>query len=219
MPTSKIEKWGLQKRIEDLIAAGTRTSAAISDALKKEGFDVSQPTIARHLKFVRETRREETQKIVQDHIQKTVPKDLNALETMEGQCLTNAQEDISAFAHRLAARKIAEQIDSWIDRLSALNAVTYPDPKELRKAKWDAAEAMMDQCIRWVVDDYAFQKNSRGAMRQATQIIGLKLQYSGIIGADQEGNIFLVKKGELKEDPTTGRLIVLRGGQAANAEK
>ncbi len=214
MAQSKIEKWGLQKRIDELIEAGTHTSAALSAALKLEHFDVSQPTLSRYLKALRESRLEETQKIVQDHIKKTVPADLDALQSMEGQCLDWAKEDNPAFSHRIAGLHIEENFTQWQTKILGITPAAYLEPSEFIKAKMDAVRDIMQQCLLWIADDIAMQKKRIGAMRQATQIIALKLQYSGIIGADQNGNIFLVRQGdELKEETNTGRLLVLRGGK------
>ena len=56
MATNKIIKWGLQKTVEELIAAGIRTSTKISEALKAKGYSVSQPTVSRYLASVEEER-------------------------------------------------------------------------------------------------------------------------------------------------------------------
>lgn len=207
--SGKIEAWGLAPRIEELISSGVKTSVEISAVLKSDGFDVSQPTISRYLKKVRETRCEETRKIVQDHVQKTVPTDLKALEDMEAQCLTWAEEDLNAFAHRLAAKHIDEHIETWVSRIYEAHNSTDEDA---RKA---VVKDIIRQSLSWVADDKSLQKSRINAMRMAANIIDLKLRYSGIIEGSNEGGIFFVnpESGDrLKRDEKTDRLMVIKGG-------
>jgi len=213
MAAGKIEKLGLVKRIEELIAGGTTSSEAISSALKAEGHAVSQPTVARYLKRTREERREETQKIISDHIQETVPADLDALEEMEAQCLAWAKEENTEFAHRLAGRHIAENLPAWLARILSINPLSHVDPKELDKARRAAVGEIMSDCLSWIADEFAIQKARLSAMRQAQGIIDLKLRYAGIIDTTKEGNIFILgNEDRLAKDPQSGRFVVIKGG-------
>ena len=220
MATSKIESLGLAKRIEELISSGVHSSPAISTALKKEGFNVSQPTVSRWLKHVRETRTDATQKIIADHVEKTVPADLAALEKMEAQCLAWAHEGNDAFACRLARQNITEHLKLWLERIQSINPALYVEPQELLKARSNAIQDIMADCLEWIADDIAMQKKRIGAMRQATTIIDLKLRYSGVMGSGDSGNIFLVGNDEdLQKDVSDGRLrLVLKDGKLINAK-
>jgi predicted transcriptional regulator len=211
---SKIETLGLQKRVEEMIDGGIRTSLAISAALKAEGLEISQPTIARYLKQLREKRQEETQKIVEDHIREVVPADLDALETMEAKALEWANEEDDAFASRLATKHIAENLLSWNRLLLDCNPSLYVEACEYEKARREAIREIMDQCLRWISDDIAMQKKRIGAMRQATSIIELKLRYSGLIGAGEGGNIYLVEpKDRIEQDDDSGQIRLVKGGR------
>ncbi len=211
---SKIEKLGLVKRIEDLIASGTSTSEAISSALKAEGFTVSQPTISRYLKRTREERREETQKILSDHVQAHVPGDLTALETMEAQCLDWAQEDNAAFAHRLAGRNIAAKLDEWVSVILAANKnAVHTEAEELEDARTLAVKEIMAQAIGFVADEFAVQRARLLAMQRASNIIEMKLRYAGLMG-EKEGNVFILGNDDrLEKDENTGRFLVIKGGK------
>lgn len=214
MATGKIEKLGLVKRIEDLIATGTGSAEAISYALKKEGFNVSQPTISRYLKRTREERREETQKILSDHVQAHVPGDLTALEAMEAQCLTWAHEDNDAFAHRLAGRNIAARLDEWVGIILSVNPAIYPDTEKLNAARFLAVKEIMTQCVGFVSDDFAIQRARLLAMQRATGIIEMKLRYAGIIDSAKEGNVFILgSEDRLEKDDASGRFLVIKGGR------
>jgi predicted transcriptional regulator len=209
----KIEKLGLVKRIEELIMAGTNSSEGIAAALKAEGYAISQPTISRYLKRTREERREETQKIISDHVQATVPADLTALETMEAQCLAWAQEENDSFAHRLAGRNIAQNLTAWLDRILTINPASHTDPEELDKARRQAVKEIMGDCLLWIADEFSIQKARLSAMRQAAGIIDLKLRYAGLIDVTKEGNVFILgSEDRLEKDPQTGRFLVIKGG-------
>jgi len=88
---SKIEKHKLTERTLALAGEG-RTTNEIAQVLTKElgGRDtVSQPTVARFLKGVRQERSEQTKQVVHDHIKATVPADLQALDEIEGFLLSH----------------------------------------------------------------------------------------------------------------------------------
>lgn len=83
---SKIERYGLQEKILHLSAQPGMTTHKIAEILTEEldGNDsISQPTVSRWLKDVREDRNEQTRIIVQDYLKKNIPKDLDALEEVE----------------------------------------------------------------------------------------------------------------------------------------
>jgi len=208
----KIEKLGLVKRIEGLIAGGTTSSEAIAAALKTEGYAVSQPTVARWLKRTREERREETQKIIADHVQETVPADLDALEQMEAQCLAWAKEENDAFAYRLAGRNIAQNLSTWLGRILSINPASYTEPEELDRARHDAVKEIMADCLGWIIDEFAIQKARLAAMRQGSAIIEMKLRFSGLIDS-KDGNVFIVGADDrVERDPSSGRFVVIKGG-------
>jgi arginine repressor len=213
---SKITKLKLEPRIQELIEQGVVTTGAIAQRLTQEGHAVSQSAVARWLKETRDARRDETQQIVREHVQKTVPDDLEALEEMERQCLEWSREEADAFAHRLAARHITEHLEQWSSLLLACDPGGAPDLKELAKRRSEAVIVIMQQCLGWIADDLTLQKRRVTGMRMATQIIDLKLRYAGIIDSAGSGNVFFVEaeKGQaLNADPKTGRLFVIQGGE------
>ena len=87
---NKIEAYNLGARVLSLTGQG-RSTHEIASTLTKEAagdYSISQSTVARWLKRVRKERSEETKQIVHDHIRKTVPADLDALDEVEGWLLT-----------------------------------------------------------------------------------------------------------------------------------
>jgi hypothetical protein len=86
---SKIEKFNLSDRILGLSGLG-KTSAEIAEIVTSEAdgkYRISQPTVARWLKSVRQERSEQTKQLVHDHIKEHVPADLQALEDLEAEYL------------------------------------------------------------------------------------------------------------------------------------
>lgn len=85
--TNKIERYEIGARVLELYVGRStdQVSQLITEELKAKGIDdqISQPTVARYIKAVRESRAEETRSQVQEHIKEHVPADLNALEEIE----------------------------------------------------------------------------------------------------------------------------------------
>ncbi len=208
MAQNKIIRLGLDKVVEDLITNGHTTSTAISQKLKELGHSVSQPTVSRYLAELKDTRREETKKIVEDHVQKNVPADLDALQMMEAQCLAWAGENNAAFAHRLAKKHIQDAAPDWINMILGLGSLDAKKSNE-------ALENIMDQCLRWVADDLRLQNARIAAMKQASAIIQMKLHFA--LGESTDGKIIFLdsdRGDRLLQDEQPGRFVVIPGGQA-----
>jgi len=83
---NKIDKYELGELVLKL-AGENKTAEAIAGIITTElnGIDsISQPSVSRWLKSVRQERSEQTKHIVQEHIKATVPLDLEALDEIEG---------------------------------------------------------------------------------------------------------------------------------------
>jgi predicted transcriptional regulator len=202
--TNKIIRLNLQKTVEELISSGVTTSTAIAAVLKEKGYSVSQPTVSRYLKEQREARKEQTQQIINSHVNETVPADLTALETMETQCLVWAKEDNTAFANRLAVKHIVEAAPRWLELILQLAG----------EEQGKAIKQIIGQCLSWTADDLRLQTARIAAMRQATQIIEMKLRY--VLGETGDGKIFFVdrERGDKLVQNATGGLMVIPGGQS-----
>lgn len=200
----KIESLGLQNEVEKLIESGTTTSVGIHAALSAQGYKISQPTVSRYLKDIKEARQTETASILSDHISKNLPTDLNAIEAMEAQCLEWTKEDNNKFAHRLAVKHVTEDAPQWIDTILKL---VDADPK----VKNQAIEDIIDKCLRYIADDFKLQSARLAAMKQAGSFIDMKLRYA--MGESQDGKIIFLNNGEtVKRDDNTGKLVVIPGG-------
>ena len=82
---NKIIQYGLEDRVLALSGEGKTTAVIakiISDELAEDS--ISQPTVSRYLKAVRQERSEQTREIFSEHIKVTLPQDLKALEEIEG---------------------------------------------------------------------------------------------------------------------------------------
>lgn len=212
--SSKIEKLGLAERILDFNKQGW-TSEKIADKLKEEGVSIDQSTISRWLKNQRETAQPEAARLVREHVKKTVPADLDALEEMEAKCLEWAREDNLNIAHRLTAQFIDSHFEQWADIIQkAAIAKQNQDNKYIK----DVVRTIMRQCLLWIADDIALQKKAIAAMRMASQIIDLKLRYSGILDGPASGNIFFTDQSpDSSDEPQLEgekkNLFVLKGSK------
>ena len=211
----KIEQHNLGPRILDLLKEGA-TSADIAATFKAENMPISQPTISRWIKQQREETKGTIGKILQEHVEKTVPADLEALEEMERLCLAWAREEVDQKAERISAwKKVWEAISRWIREISE----SKPEERE------DKCKAFAKAALRWVMEDIGLQRDRLSAMRQASQIIDLKLRYAGVLEGDGKGNIILrpeaepprdscLPPGEEKKSDGAGRLLVFKGEDA-----
>jgi len=190
---NKIAQLGCAGRIEKILADGFVSAKEIARRLTEEGFAVSPATVTRHLRAQREERRDTTQKIVRDHVEKTVPADLDALEEMEEKCLDWTREPTDAFAHRLAGKYIADHLEGWLATINNIDPALYAnedDPETaLKLARGEAVREIMADCLGWIADDLSLQKARLAAMRMAAQIIDLKLKHA--IGDSGGSNIII----------------------------
>jgi len=220
--SNKVLQMGIAGKIESLIASGIITSKDISNKLKSEGFDISQPTISRWLREQKENRRETTQQLVRDHVEKSVPADLDALDEMEVQCLQWARETNDEFAHRLAGRRIADSLEDWASSLRSAEAARFEDPEKAEDARAATIKLIMNQCITWIADDLAMQKARLSAMRMASIIIDLKLKHA--IGGEGASNIWIGgadptdNPGQPAGQQTAPRVLTFPGEQEGSCE-
>lgn len=151
---NKIEKYQLQDRTLELSARPGLTHTQIAEILTTElagRASVSQATVSRWLKAVRQERGEQTRQVVQDHIQATVPADLQALEEVEGWLLGIFRDQTEL----LKIRDTSMLGDRDLERLAAAVQASEGDGFDLS----DRANAAM----------------------KAVKIIELKLRFAGIL--------------------------------------
>ena len=160
--TNKIERYELQTRVMEL-SIGRSTHAVseiLTEELRAKGLDdqISQPTVARFLKAIREARAEETKSQVQEHIKEHVPADLNALEEIETWLLNRfrGRVDLTDF--------ITEKVGLTIPKDKLLSV---PQIRELA------------QEMAAIID--GDQKTRAEFGMKAARLIELKLKYAGIL--------------------------------------
>jgi hypothetical protein len=206
----KIESLQLAPRILSLGREG-KTSYEMSDILTREGYAISQATIARWLKKQRDIHHDDVQDIVSTHVAKEIPKDLDALEEMEAQCLAWAREDPA---------ERAERISNW-KRVRDAMIRTKDDIFGMNAENEDAVvKAFIDRVIGWIVHDIETQKVRIGSMRMATSIIDTKLKYSGILDGQAGGNIIIAPYGDESEqnEPQDRGLYLVKNPQTGGDE-
>jgi len=197
----KIEQYNLTQRVLEMATQEGRPSREITRILNGEGFSIDQATVSRFLKKMRELSQPTVAEVVEKHVLTTVPADLDALEEMELQCLARTREVKGDFSHRLAAVYIEDDLPRWLSLLTeARNAFAErsadpesgkrDDPVEL------VVESIIRQAIMYVTNDLVLEKMRNAARRTASQIIDLKLKYSGIIGGETAGGIYFRDRDE-----------------------
>jgi hypothetical protein len=196
----KIEQYNLTERVLEMATKDGKPSRIITRILKNEGYSIDQATISRFLKKMRELAQPTVSEVVEKHVLETVPADLDALEEMERHCLERAREMKGDFSHRMAALYIEEDLDKWVSLLGEAKRALVQREDDDPEAKRDEIERVVESIIRqalvYVTNDLVLEKMRNAARRTASQIIDLKLKYSGILGADASGNIVFKDREE-----------------------
>lgn len=196
----KIEQYNLTARVLEMATKDGKPSRIITRILKNEGYSLDQATVSRFVKKMRELAQPSVSEIVEKHVIETVPADLDALEEMERHCLERARELKGDFSHRLAALYIEEDLGKWVSLLGeakeAISQSEVAEPEEKRDEIERVIESIMRQALLYVTNDLVLEKMRNAARRTASQIIDLKLKYSGILGADVSGSIVFKDRDE-----------------------
>lgn len=149
---NKIEKYKLQSRCLALFREG-RTTAEIAVALTADlnGQDrISQPSVARWLKPIREEERDETQRQVREYIKKTVESDLEILDEVQAfmveefrndDCTTRERSDFGLKALRVVETKLRFALT---DPNSGESAIHPVDLDEFRNDLSEIKEGLCD---------------------------------------------------------------------------
>lgn len=217
--TTKIEKHDLGPRIFRMITHDGLNTTQVAAALTDQGFAISQPTISRWWKDQREnpTIQNEVQELIQEHIKKEIPKDMDALESMEGQCLEWAEEGVADQAERIMVwERVVMALDTWAEQIKAAALQGEKEKKAL-------AKRLVGQCLKWIIEDRGNQRERLAAMRMAANIVEIKLRFSGVIDGAASGNIYIGQQGEANDpqppdDKGQGeerKLFVVRGNPDA----
>ena len=202
--TCKIEQLGLSDTVQSLMADGVTTRAEMREKLVSEyGADVSEATVGRYMAKIRRVAENEAFHTIQDHVNRTVPDDLDALEEMEKQCLEWSREAGCDVAERTAsaAAEIKGELEAWREKIQA----STDDP---------------DAAVKWIIKRAAAhlaqedrrQEQRLSAMRQVHKIIETKLSKAGLLDDDQKGRIVFLRREASGEDdasaaPDAGRSL------------
>lgn len=182
MKTGKIENFNLGPRISKLHFEDGKTTAQIAKILSGEGFELSQPTVARFIKKVREANKDEVGAQIRNYMTEHIPDDLEALEKMEEKCLNWMNEEPDTKVERLGLwQKVRARFAEWRDR------ITSGDPEKIQ----ETMSPIITQCLNWILEDINIQKERIAAMRMATSIIDTKLKYSVVLAAERPGSIYI----------------------------
>jgi hypothetical protein len=201
MGQCKIEKSGVSSVVQELVASGVTTRAAIADILQnRHGLDISEWAVGRYLSRLKLEAKSKAFQIISDHVDKVVPEDLAALESMETLAYHWAMEAAIPQAKRLAdaAAKIGENIDYW----RSLILSDTPNPA-------DQIKEIIHACLSYVQEDAREQDQRLKAMRAAVQIIELKLSKAGLLDEDTKGKIVIMTRQALPEEESETRRKII----------
>jgi hypothetical protein len=220
---SKIERLGLADRVHQLMVdEGIATGRAIGRILRKEGHAISDAAVNRYLSKVGRVAGQRAERIIQEHVDKVVPEDLDALEKLEALTLKWSNEDPEELADRLAGVRAAIEfeLDEW--RKLIEDAVSASD----RSKKNIAVGNIIKRCLGYLLKDERLQDKRLKAMGMVVKIIELKLSKAGLLKDDGRGRIIVVDASKEYDPDETGAdkkdrrqaLVVKFGRKDAPAE-
>lgn len=189
--TCKIELLGLSETVQQLMAEGVVTRSEMTEKLQNDyGADVSEATVGRYMARIRSAAQNEAFQKIQDHVNKTVPDDLDALEEMEKQALEWTREAGATSAERAAAaaEKISGELDQWQSML-----LSEKDPQKI--VRW-----IVKRCSFYLAEDDRRQEQRLSAMRMVQNIIETKLSKAGLLDDESRGRIVFLQKQAVGED-------------------
>lgn len=190
---SVIEKYQLGPRVETLSYREGKSDTEIARILKAEGFRVSQPTVSRYLRDVKQTAAEEVTGIIQEHLGKELPKDLDVLEKMEALTYAWAMEKDEDVIEQISDR-------DWFDGIlpvwrKLISGITDEESKEL------AMGSILREALAQVLRFLDIRKRRLYYIKSTRDAIALKLQYSGVIDSDKSGNIVIMTSERKDQGP------------------
>lgn len=215
---SKIDRLGLGDRVQELLKDGVTVGRKIGRILRDDGHDISDSAVNRYLAGIRDKINGDAYKIIQEHVDETLPQDLDALETMESQCLSWAGEDPVDYTDRLAgaAMAIEGEAYAWLDMFSRVldaqkssddsDDSDNPDSPDLS----GLVKGIIKRCLGYVQKDSRLQAKRIQAMATAIKIIDLKLSKAGLLDDDSKGRIYIMDRSNEYDpdaDPDKEKLV------------
>jgi hypothetical protein len=191
--TCKIDQMGLSETVQRLMAEGVTTRADMTERLRSEhGADVSEATVGRYMARVRRAAEGEAFAYIQDHVNRTVPDDMEALEEMERTALDWSREAGASQSERaaLAAERIAGEIEEWRDRL-----LSFAEKDQQQFVRW-----VIKRCTSYLAEDDRRQEQRLSAMRMVHKIIETKLSKAGLLDDEQKGRIIFLQRAAAGEE-------------------
>lgn len=214
---TKIEKWGLAPKVLELLSKGITSPSAIAEALNEfmlgsdehRGRSVTRTAVTRFIDAKKPEIKKAATEIFTDHVKTVVPNDLSALEEFEALCLGWVRESVENRHARItqAVVKIDGEVDKWAKLLDEAR-----DPE----ARENAVKGIVGRCLKYLSGDDDEQKRRLAAMRQATQIIDLKLTKAAMLEDTDKGRIIIIDRSGDYAGETPGavreKFTMLTGG-------
>lgn len=209
---SKIERLGLERRVQDLMRSGVVTGRAIAECLNEElagqghTARLSPAAVNRYLAPLRDTLAADAFRTIRDHVEKVLPTDLQALEDMERQCLAWAAEPVQDQIARIARASVElpGEVGAWVGMLAS----SSPEKRGL------LIKEIIGRCLEYIMRDGRQQAKRLAAMAEARKVIELKLKHAGLLGDDEgKGRIIIMDRSHEGEVEAVDPGSAARGGR------
>jgi hypothetical protein len=182
--TTYIERHQLGEQILQLSFKEGKTDTEVAAILTASGHKMSQPTVSRWLDKKRQEMGNQVTGIMQEHLQRELPKDLDVLEELEALMLEWTREDTPVIMERL-------KDPSWCaDAFSRWKALVLDVSDAEKEAA--AVKTIIGEALGRVLKFFDLRKEKLSYIKGTRDTIGLKLQYSGVIAGAEKGNIVIM---------------------------
>jgi hypothetical protein len=198
-----VERLGLGDRVWGL-ASGELTPdgkpmgpTAISELLEEEGHELSPKNLSAWIRKQKEKVKEDVRELLNDHLRKNLPADLDALELVEAVSLENAKRQVNFISHDVSVNEKVTRyfLETWI--IQILDAAT-----DQRKLKGITTQ-IIRQVGDWITERIDWMKVQRDERKVALTAIDMKLRYAAQLHGAGSGNVLIYGAGEGPADPAT----------------
>lgn len=193
---TKIEKLGLEEHVQQLMVSGKATTArSIGKALRDEGHDISDSAVNRYVNKKKEGLTQKSQQILEEHLQKELPKDLEQLESWQKLLHGWALENPTETADRLAAG--AEKLNLRLEEFHSLLVAPRDNTARLAKDPLYIERDILSWCLKLLLKDARLQEQRTRAMLAGLKIIEAKVVRGGIpLDGAKQGRIVIIDRSK-----------------------
>lgn len=197
---SYIKLAGLGNRVWDMKINQKMKPALIAQELVSEGHKkVTARHVSRYIRTRRDYAKDGIRSTMTEHLNRNLPKDLQALELLEGVTLNWALETKKKFITKVFREKQEVFLDEFEDNIRPKLMLSKFGSKEAM----DCAKACLKLAADIVMDELDHRKFRLQAGKRTLEVVQTKLKFASDLAGSGSGNIYIGNAEEVNVDQTT----------------